>query len=115
MDRAERRGLAQHLEQEVALERHEEILRPTASAINPRLHVMLHVVVANQLLADEPPETWQTAQRLAGLGYDWHNVMYLTMGPVSGCESDPGRTAAVRPRGLREGAGRTARRPADAR
>jgi len=29
------------------------------------------------------PEMWQTVQRLAGLGYDWHNVMHMIMGPVS--------------------------------
>jgi hypothetical protein len=40
---------------------------------------MLHGVVANQLLTDDPPETWQTVQRLAGLGYDWHNVMHMIM------------------------------------
>ena len=40
-------------------------------------------MIANQLLNDEPPETWQTVQRLAGLGYDWHNVMHMIMGPVS--------------------------------
>jgi hypothetical protein len=40
-------------------------------------------VTANQILADDPPETWQTVQRLAGLGYDWHNVMHLIMGPVT--------------------------------
>jgi hypothetical protein len=37
----------------------------------------MHQVVANQLLADDPPETWQTVQRLAGLGYDWHNTMHM--------------------------------------
>ena len=31
----------------------------------------------NQLLAGDPPETWQTVQRLAGLGYDWHNIMHM--------------------------------------
>jgi len=46
-------------------------------AVNPRLHVAMHQVVANQLLADEPPEAWQTVQRLAGLGYDWHNIMHM--------------------------------------
>ena len=51
--------------------------------MNPRLHVTLHAVVANQLLADEPPETWQTVQRLAGLGYDWHNVMHMISGLVT--------------------------------
>ena len=45
--------------------------------VNPRLHVAMHQVVANQLLADDPPETWQTVQRLAGLGYDWHNIMHM--------------------------------------
>jgi len=34
-------------------------------------------VVANQLLADDPPETWQPVQRLAGLGYDWHNIIHM--------------------------------------
>jgi hypothetical protein len=40
-------------------------------------HPALHQVVANQLLADDPPETWQTVQRLAGLGYGWHNIMHM--------------------------------------
>jgi hypothetical protein len=74
---------AQHLELEEALESGEEILNADGEPMSPRLHVTLHVVVANQLLADDPPETWQTVQRLAGLGYDWHNVMHMIMGPVS--------------------------------
>jgi hypothetical protein len=45
--------------------------------VNPRLHVAMHQVVANQLLAGDPPQTRQTVQRLAGLGYDWHNVMHM--------------------------------------
>lgn len=45
--------------------------------VNPRLHVVMHQVVANQLLADDPPETWQAVQRLAELGYDWHNIMHM--------------------------------------
>ena len=45
--------------------------------VNPRLHMAMHQVVANQLVADDPPETWQTVQRLAGLGYDWHNIMHM--------------------------------------
>jgi uncharacterized protein DUF1841 len=45
--------------------------------VNPRLHVAMHQVVANQLMADDPPETWQTVQRLAGRGYDWHNIMHM--------------------------------------
>jgi Domain of unknown function (DUF1841) len=75
---------AQHPDMEEALERHEEMTGPDGQPVNPRLHVTLHQIVANQLLADDPPEMWQTVQRLAGLGYDWHNVMHLVMGPVSG-------------------------------
>ncbi len=45
--------------------------------VNPRLHVTMHQVVARQILADDPPATWQTAQRLTGLGYDWHNIMHM--------------------------------------
>jgi hypothetical protein len=74
---------AQHLEMEEALERGEEMVGADGEPMSPRLHVTLHQVIANQLLADEPPETWQTVQRLAGLGYDWHNVMHLIMGPVT--------------------------------
>jgi hypothetical protein len=45
--------------------------------LSPRLHLATHQVVANQLLADDPPKTWQTAQRLAGPGHDWHNIMHM--------------------------------------
>ena len=74
---------AQHPGLEAALARHEEIITDSGEPMNPTLHVMLHLIVANQLIADNPPETWQAAQRLAGLGYDWHNVMHMLMGPVS--------------------------------
>jgi hypothetical protein len=74
---------AQHPDMEGPLEQYEEITGPDGEPINPSLHVLMHGIVANQLLADDPPETWQTVQHLAGLGYDWHNVMHLIMGPVS--------------------------------
>ena len=74
---------AQHLAWAEALEGDENVLGADGEPMSPRLHVTMHMVIANQLLADEPPETWQTVQRLAGLGYDWHNVMHLIMGPVA--------------------------------
>ena len=43
----------------------------------------MHQIVANQLLADDPPGTWQTVQRLDGLGYDWHNIMHMITSLVS--------------------------------
>jgi hypothetical protein len=51
--------------------------------VNPRLHLAMHQVVANQLLGGDPPETWQTVQRLAGLGYDWHNIMHMIASQVT--------------------------------
>jgi Domain of unknown function (DUF1841) len=73
---------AQHPELEEALKRNEEITTASGEPMSPGLHVMMHLAVANQLLADDPPETWQTVRRLAGLGYDWHNVMHMISGPV---------------------------------
>jgi hypothetical protein len=67
---------AQHAELGDALRSGEEVT-VGGELFSPGLHVALHDVVANQLLADDPPETWQTVQRLARLGYDWHNVMHM--------------------------------------
>ena len=44
---------------------------------SPGAHVAMHHAVARQILTDDPPNTWQTVQRLAGLGYDWHNIMHM--------------------------------------
>ena len=67
---------ARHPEFAAALQGEEDVI-VGGEAVNPRLHVAMHQVVANQLLADDPPEVWQAVQRLAGLGYDWHNVMHM--------------------------------------
>jgi hypothetical protein len=67
---------AQHPELQDAL-RHDKDMVVDGELMNPRLHVALHQVVANQLVADEPPETWHTVQRLSREGYDWHNIMHM--------------------------------------
>jgi hypothetical protein len=67
---------ARHPEFEDAL-RHGEEMIVDGEPFSPRLHVTMHQIVARQLLADEPPETWQTVQRLTQLGYDWHNIMHM--------------------------------------
>lgn len=73
---------AQHTEFEDALRGSEEVI-VGGQPFSPRLHIAMHQVVASQLLADHPPEAWQTGQRLSGLGYDWHNVMRMIAGVVS--------------------------------
>jgi Domain of unknown function (DUF1841) len=67
---------ALHLEFADALHGEDDVI-VGGETVNPRLHVAMHQVVANQVLAGDPPQTWQTVQRLAGLGYDWHNIMHM--------------------------------------
>jgi hypothetical protein len=74
---------AEHPEMAEAIERHEEMVNASGDTVNPTLHVLLHVVVAKQLLGDDPPEAWHAVQRLAGLGYDWHNIMHMISELVS--------------------------------
>ncbi|WP_219413227.1 DUF1841 family protein [Pseudonocardia nigra] len=44
--------------------------------VNPRLHVAVHEIVANQLWDDDPPEAWQAAQRLLESGMDRHDALH---------------------------------------
>ena len=67
---------AQHAESATRSRSGEEMI-VDGEPFSPRLHLAMHQIVANQLLADDPPETWRTVQRLAGMGYDWHNVMHM--------------------------------------
>ena len=53
----------------------------------------MHQIVANQLLADDPPETWQTVQRLDGLGYDWHTIMHMSRRSSARTSTGPSRSA----------------------
>jgi hypothetical protein len=44
--------------------------------VNPRLHLAMHEIVANQLWDNDPPEVWQAARRLRDLGEDRHNILH---------------------------------------
>jgi hypothetical protein len=37
----------------------------------------MHLIVANQLWDDTPPETWDTAKRLLAVGYERHEVLHM--------------------------------------
>ena len=54
---------AQHTEFEDALRSDEEMIID-GEPFSPRLHIAMHQVVASQMLADDPPGTWQTVFRL---------------------------------------------------
>jgi hypothetical protein len=73
---------AQHAELGVALRSEEEMI-VDGEPFSPRLHLAMHHIVANQLLVDEPPETWQTVRRLGGMGYDWHKIMHMIARVIS--------------------------------
>jgi hypothetical protein len=45
--------------------------------INPRLHLAIHEIVATQIVDDDPPEVWATAQRLRKLGYGRHEILHM--------------------------------------
>jgi hypothetical protein len=45
--------------------------------INPRLHLTIHEIIATQIVDDDPPEVWATAQRLRKLGYGRHEVLHM--------------------------------------
>jgi hypothetical protein len=67
---------ARHEEYHDALDSGQDMIAG-GEPVNPRLHVAMHHAVARQILADDPPQTWHSVQRLAGLGYDWHNIMHM--------------------------------------
>lgn len=83
-DPDERRILieAEHPEYADALAADEEVL-VDGQPMNPRLHVTMHEVVANQIWDLDPPDTWATAQRLTRLGYDRHEVLHMLGGAVT--------------------------------
>lgn len=51
--------------------------------VDPRLHLALHEIAANQIWDANPAETWQTAARLTTLGYDRHEVLHMIMSVLS--------------------------------
>jgi len=42
-----------------------------------RLHTSLHLIVANQVLTDDPPQTWPTLQRIVAKGYTRHEALHM--------------------------------------
>lgn len=67
---------------------YQEVLDDTFSealveGVNPRLHIAMHEVVANQLWDDDPPEAWQAAQRLVAAGTERHDVLHAIAGLVA--------------------------------
>jgi hypothetical protein len=45
--------------------------------MSPRLHLTIHEVIATQLIDDDPPHVWATAQRLRELGFGRHEILHM--------------------------------------
>lgn len=68
---------AEHPELAAALKRAEDVVLVDGQELNPRLHLTLHEVIAEQLWENDPPEAWETAQRLLAAGYDRHEIFHM--------------------------------------
>jgi hypothetical protein len=75
--------LAVHPELWEAVEKGQDEVEIGRSRFNPQVHLTIHEIVANQLWDDEPPETWQTAQRLIASGYERHEVLHMLTSAVA--------------------------------
>ncbi len=74
---------AEHPELHAALRSGQREIHRAGTTMNPTLHITMHEIVANQLWADDPPEMWETAQRLLKAGYDRHEVLHMLASVVS--------------------------------
>lgn len=52
-------------------------------AINPRLHLAMHEIVATQLWDGDPPEVWETAVGLRDAGYERQEILHMLGRPVA--------------------------------
>ena len=75
--------LAEHPELQRAIDADLDEIHLHGTTMNPRLHLLMHEIVANQLWDDDPPEVWQTAQRLLAAGYERHEILHMLARPVS--------------------------------
>ena len=73
---------AEHPEMRRALEDGDD-MHVGSEVMNPRLHIAMHEIVANQIWDDDPPEMWQTAQRLTAAGHPRHDVLHMLASVVS--------------------------------
>ena len=67
----------EHPEFEEALKAERREIEGPGGLMNPRLHLVMHQVVATQLWDDSPPEVWDTAVRLLEEGYERHEILHM--------------------------------------
>ncbi|CAN5183137.1 SEC-C metal-binding domain-containing protein [soil metagenome] len=62
----------------------EDAFQPVDVETSATAHLAFHEVVAAQLWDDDPPEVWQTARRLVGIGYDRHEILHMLAWAMTG-------------------------------
>lgn len=75
--------LAEHPELVSALENEVDEMEQHGAVVNPRLHLSIHQIVANQLWQNDPPEAWATAKRMVSLGYERHEILHMLGASIS--------------------------------
>lgn len=65
-----------HPELAAAIDAGEEVVLIGGEAVNPRLHLLMHQVVAERLLHDDPPEDWLAFEALLEHGVDAHEAQH---------------------------------------
>jgi hypothetical protein len=74
-ERAELISLA-HPELAAAIGAGQEVVVMGGEAVNPRLHLLMHQVVADHLLNDDSPEAWLALEALLEPGIDAHEAQH---------------------------------------
>jgi hypothetical protein len=74
---------AEHPELEDALNAGVREIDGPNGPMNPRLHLLMHGIVATQLWDNSPPEVWDTAVRVLNSGYERHEILHMLGGPVA--------------------------------
>jgi Domain of unknown function (DUF1841) len=69
--------LAEHPELVPAIRDNLDEIELHGQKMNPRLHLTMHQIVANQLWTNDPPEVWETVKRLIGEGYKRHDIVHM--------------------------------------
>lgn len=75
--------LAEHPELAEAIDADQDEIELEGVTMSPRLHLVMHEVVANQIWNNDPPEVWATALRLTEAGYERHEVLHMLASVVS--------------------------------
>lgn len=73
----------EHPEFEEALRAGVREIDGPSGPMNPRVHLLMHGIVATQLWDNSPPEVWEAARRLLDSGYQRHEILHMLGRPVS--------------------------------